>query len=99
METIEIENNTELQRILWACYEYWRKESLSTHEKSICYAWIVRVYEEKFGVKFHHSALQKLVKFGFLQPDETSRGGNRRYYRIVNPDRIRRLLHKFGLNQ
>lgn len=99
METIEIENNTELQRILWACYEYWRKETLAPHERSICYTWVVKVYEEKFGTKFHHATLRHLVKLGFLQPDETSQSGRRRYYRIKNPTQIGSLLQKFGINQ
>ncbi len=99
MEAIEIENNMELQRILWACYEYWRKESLAPHERSICYTWVVKVYRGKFGTKFHQAALRRLVKLGFLQPDKTSQSGNRRYYRIVNPTQIGSLLQKFDINQ
>lgn len=99
MEVDEIENNAGLQRVLWACYEYWRNESLPITERSVCYTWVVKVYEEKSRVKFHHSALRQLVTLGFLEPDEASRSGSRRYYRIVNPKRVRSLLQKFGLDQ
>jgi hypothetical protein len=94
----EIENDLELQRILWACYKYWQDESLPPHERTICYSWVIGPYEDKFDTKFHQSKLQRLAKLGFLKQDETSRGGGRRYYKIINPEEIDALLRKCSLN-
>lgn len=85
--------NLELQRVLWACYRYWQSsDSLPPHERTICYSWVSRVYEDAFGTKFHQSKLGRLAKLGFLERAEASRGGSRRYYRLVDPDRVNALL-------
>jgi len=97
MRVEEIENNPELQRVLWACYKYWQGESLPPRERVICYGWILRLYEDKFGVRFHQSRLGQLAKLGFLEQADTSRGGRRRYYKIVDPDRVDALLRKWNL--
>ncbi len=97
MKVDELENDSELQRVLWACYEYWLGESQPVHERTICYNWVVGRYSEKFGVKFHPSRLRHLTKLGFLKEDDTSRGGHRRYYKIINPNRVDELLRKWSL--
>ena len=97
MKVNEIEGNVELQRILWACYQYWQGEPLPPHERAICYSWVVRLYEERFGTKFHQSKLRRLASLGFLQPSDVSRGGNRRYYKIVDPDKVAGLLKRWKL--
>ena len=97
MRVNEIESNAELQRVLWACYKYWQGEPLPPHERAICYSWVVRLYEERFSTKFHQSKLRRLASFGFLQPDDVSRSGNRRYYKIVDPDKVASLLKKWKL--
>ncbi len=97
MTADEIENNSELQRVLWACYKYWQDESLPANERAICYNWIIGLYSEKFGAKFHPSRLRQLTKLGFLKEDDTSRSGRRRYYEIINPDQVNELLMKWGL--
>jgi hypothetical protein len=38
--------------------------------------------------------LVTLAKIGFLVHDDTSRGGNRRYYRLSNPEAIHALVAK-----
>jgi len=96
MRVDELEKDSELQQVLWACYEYWQSETSRPHEKTICYSWVVRVYEDRFGTKFHHSKLRHLAKLGFLKEDDTSRGGHRRYYKIVEPDRVANLLRKWN---
>ncbi len=88
MRADEFEKDLELQQVLWACYEYWQGETLPPRERVICYSWVVRVYEDRFGTKFHHSKLRHLAKLGFLKEDSTSRGGQRRYYKIVEPDHV-----------
>ena len=97
MRVNEIESNVELQQVLWACYKYWQGESLPPHERVICYSWVVRLYEDKFGTGFHQSKLRRLASLGFLQQDDTSRGGNRRYYKIVDPNKVASLLKKWKL--
>lgn len=94
----EIEDDLQLKRILWACYRYWHGESLPLHERSICYNWVVGIYEDRFGTKFHQSRLQRLRKLKFLKQDDTSRRGHRRYYKIVDPNQLRDLLRKWNLN-
>lgn len=93
-----IEDDVELQRILWACYEYWHAESLPHHERIICYNWILGPYKDRFGTTFHQSGLRRLTKLGFLKQDQTSRGGHRRYYKIADPDRLGELLRKWNLS-
>ncbi|MBA7486373.1 hypothetical protein ES707_21931 [subsurface metagenome] len=94
----EIEEDLELQRILWACYKYWQSESLPSHERIICYNWVLRTYEERFGNKFHQSGLHHLTKLQLLKKEQTSRSGHRRYYKIVDPDQVGDLLRKWNLN-
>lgn len=94
----ELEKDSELQQVLWACYEYWQGETSLPHERAICYSWVVGVYEGRFGTKFHQSKLRRLVKLGFLKEDDTSRGGHRRYYKIVEPDQVAGLLRKWNLS-
>ena len=93
-----LEKDLELQKVLWACYEYWCTETLPPNERDICYSWVVGVYEDRFGTKFYQSKLQRLVKLGFLEKGDTSRGGNRRYYKIVEPERVAGLLKKWDLS-
>jgi hypothetical protein len=96
MTANEIENNPELQRVLWACYKYWQGESLPPDERAICYSWVVRTYEERFGTRFHHSRLRDLAKLGFLNQDDDSRSGHRRYYKIVEPNLVNDLLNRWN---
>jgi len=94
----DIEVDLELQRILWACLQYWHGESLPPHDRIICYKWVLGTYENRFGTEFHQSGLRRLTKLGFLKQDDTSRGGHRRYYKIVDPDRVAGLLSNWNLN-
>jgi hypothetical protein len=94
----EVENDLELKRVLWACYEYWQgEESSLPHERSVCYKWVLRVYEDRFGGRFHQSKLRRLATLGFLERDDASRREHRRYYRITDPDRVEALLSKWDL--
>lgn len=97
MRIDEIKNDSELQRVLWACYRYWQDEQLPPEEKVICYEWVIICFEKKFGAKFHQSRLRHLAELGFLEICDTSRGGRRRYYKIINPDRVGDLLRKWNL--
>ncbi len=92
-----IEDDVELQRILWACYKYWEGESLPVQERAVCYSWVSKVYEGRFGTGFHPPRLRQLAKLGFLERKEVSRGGGRRYYKIVEPDRVADLLRQWKL--
>lgn len=73
----------ELQRIITACLEY--------GSPVICYSWVVRRYKARYGETFHQARLRQLERLGVLARDaETSRGGGRRYYRIINPTALAR---------
>lgn len=98
MIATDLENNAELQRVLWACYKYWQGEPLPVDQRAVCYSWVIRPYEKAFGAQFHQSRLYRLTKLGFLQQAETSRGGGRRYYTLINPEGIVGLLKKWNLN-
>lgn len=90
--------NPELQKVLWACYDYWRRMSIPEQERAVCYKWIRRSYQDRFGQRFHWSRLSKLADLGLLERDaETSRGGHRRYYKIPNPSLVYQLLSNWGL--
>ncbi len=97
MQMNEIENNPELQQVLWACYDYWKNEDMPIEERVICYSFVKDPYKKRFGKMFHQSKLSKLANLGFLERDRKTRGGNRRYYKLVNPDRVVVLLRKWDL--
>ena len=90
--------DTELQRVLWACLTYWNTEPNPLDERAICYSWVARCYQNKFGGTFHQSRLQHLARLGFLTKDDTSRGGNRRYYRINDSTQLANFLKGCNLN-
>jgi hypothetical protein len=96
--TQEVEVAPELQRILWACLAYWDAETLAPEERLICYSWVVRPHLERFRETFHQSKLEELARLGLLEKADTSRGGNRRYYRIVEPAQVRGLVQEWNLN-
>lgn len=97
MEVNRIENDPELQRVLWACYKYWQSETLPPDKRAICYSWVVRLCQDRFGTRFHQSKLRRLAKLGFLQEDDASRSGHRRYYKMIDPDRVAELLQDWTL--
>src|SRR5687767_11008083 len=97
MATKDIENDKELQQILWACHDYWEGIEEASN-RAICYSWVLPRYKEKFGTEFHQSRLNRLVSLGYLEKDDTSRGGNRRYYKLANPSQLSEALKKWGLS-
>ena len=88
----------ELQRVLWACLTYWNTEQSPCDERIVCYSWVARCYSKRFGQTFHQSRLQHLARLGLLIRDDTSRGGNRRYYRINDPIQLAEFLKGCNLN-
>lgn len=98
MKTYDLENDSELQRVLWACHSYWQTEPLPAENRVICYKWVQGNYRRRFVSGFHQSRLDALSKLGFLTKHDTSRGGNRRYYKIQNPEYVEALLRKWSLN-
>jgi hypothetical protein len=99
MKANEIENAPELQQVRWACYQYWQgEELLPPHKRVIWYKWVLGPYKDRFGTKFHQSKLRLLAKLGFLKQDDALRSGHRRYYKIVDPNRVDDLLRKWDLN-
>lgn len=97
MNISEALGDPELERILWACLNYWSSEQIPLDQRTLCYSWVVS-YENKFGLVFHQSRLQHLVHLGFLTKDDTSRGGARRYYRLADPSHLAELLSSCDLN-
>jgi len=97
--TNEIANDPELQRIIWACLDYWSAGSCAPADPIICFKWVARRYEAKFGGTFHQSRLAELERLGVLAKDgDTSRGGHRRYYRIVDPAGLAEFSISYALN-
>lgn len=84
-------NPLEARRILWAFYDYWKQIELPESERAVCYSWILDRYTARFGGTFHQSALGKLAKLGYLAKDNSSRGSDRRYYRLPNPAAVAAL--------
>jgi hypothetical protein len=75
---------TLLRDILWACYTYSLTEDhLREEERFVCFSWVERVHRSEFGRSMHNGHMRQLAKLGFLTKGDTSRQGNRRYYRIT----------------
>jgi hypothetical protein len=91
-------SDPELQRVVWACLTYWSTEQQPLDERAICYKWVARCYKNKFGGTFNQSRLQHLARLGLLTKGDTSRGGNRRYYRISDPGKLAEFLEGCNLN-
>jgi hypothetical protein len=96
MNVAAIERDPELQRALLACYEYWQTEPLPSEQRSICYSWVSGSHRRMFGGEFHPAKLSQLTKLGFLKQEDTSRGGHRRYYKIVDPALVKSLASKWA---
>ncbi len=95
----EILNDPELQRILVACLDYWNTEPVAPAERFVCYTWVLRRYQARFGGTFHQSRLAELERLEVLAKDgDTSRGGHRRYYRIIDPFALAERLKGCNLN-
>jgi hypothetical protein len=92
MTTADRLADPELQRILWACITYWDLEQVPLEDRTVCYSWVARCYQNMFGRTFHQSKLQRLARLGLLTKDDTSRGGSRRYYRIKEPAQLAEFL-------
>lgn len=92
---MDINRDSELQRVLLACFEYWQTEPLPVEKRVICYSWVVGTYKKMFGSEFHPSKLYQLTKLGFLMQDDSARGGNRRYYKIVNPTLVESIANQW----
>jgi len=92
-------NDRELQGIVLACLDYWSAGSCAPAEPIICYKWVARCYQARFGGTFHQSRLGELERLGVLAKDgDTSRGGDRRYYRIIDPFALAKLLKTCNAN-
>ena len=98
MRTHDLENDSELQRVLWACYSYWQTEPLPPEDRVICHKWVLGRFRSRFSVGFHQSRLNALSELGLLTKHDTSRGGNRRYYTIQEPKGLEALLRKWSLH-
>jgi hypothetical protein len=98
MTTNEGLTDPELQRVLWACLTYWNTEPNPVDQRAVCYSWVAPCYKNRFGGTFHQTKLQHLARLGVLTKDDTSRGGNRRYYRINDPTQLAEFLNCCNLN-
>ena len=97
MNSGEININKDIREVLWACCKYWQREDVPKKNRSIYYTWVKGPYQERFRKLFHQSKLHQLAKLVFLEPEDTSRGGNRRYYKLVKPEKINKLLEGWSL--
>ena len=79
----------EQRQVLWACQVFWLTEPVPVGERTVCFSWVEPKYMERFGKTFHQSVLGKLADLGYLERDDDSRGGHRRYYRLKDPQLAR----------
>ena len=93
-----IMDDVNLQRLALACYDYWRAEALPVAERVICFKWVERVHRAKYESTFAPQQLARLARLGVLTPDDTSRGGSRRYYKLTDPDGLATLLGRSASN-
>ena len=98
MKANQVHLGPELHRVLWAVFDYWNAEPLPLEERSICYTWIVRRYQNKFDGPFHQSRLQELARLGLLEKDDAAHQGNRRYYKVSDPAQVAALLKDANMN-
>ncbi len=89
--------STEQRKVLWACYDYWKRESCPPEKRAVCFYWVIDQYEKRFGGGFHQSVLRELADMGLLGRGYTVRGGSRRYYTIPDPAQVEILLAGWGL--
>jgi hypothetical protein len=73
-------------RLLRVCRDY-PKDGNGT----FCGRWI-KSHCEHEGVPFHQGWLRKLANLDLLEREDSSRGGNRRYYRIKDAALIQEVL-------
>jgi DNA-binding XRE family transcriptional regulator len=83
----------ELRGIAWACLTYLNSKPNPVDKRVICYSWVVRCYEARFGRTFNPSKLRRLEHLGLLAKDKASRSGMRRYYRISDPAKLAEFLN------
>ena len=99
MNIHNLEDDRELQQVLWACYHYWDDPALPPDERLFCHRWIVGPYVDRFGAPFAPDRLACLVDLNLLHRAGTSRRGDRRYYYLADPDRVRAWLEVWGLHE
>lgn len=73
--------HVESDRILQAFRECVRR--LAPPDGAICFEWMRPVYRELFGGELHQSKLNALANRGLLCRNDSTRGGNRRYYTLA----------------
>lgn len=76
MHTLELD--AELDGILQAC-----RECEKAPDGSFCHTWVSTNYEREHGHGFHQSKMKKLARLGLLRENDSTRGGNRRYYTLA----------------
>jgi len=84
--------DSEIERVLMICHEYWSTEPVPVPDRVICYKWISRPYEARFGAKLTRAAFDRVARSGFLEKADTSRGGHRRYYRVTKPTELAHIV-------
>src|SRR5438093_13758786 len=97
MNIKEVENDPELRQVLWACYDHWKNDANPPDKRRIWSGYIMDSYRNRFGSEFHQTKLYWVTKHGSLTQAESVRGGARRYYKMIDPDKILNLLQKCGL--
>jgi DNA-binding transcriptional ArsR family regulator len=74
-----------LRNALWACYTYtFSEHHLPADQRIVCFSWVQRIYQREFGHALHNTHLRQLATLGLLEKVDTSRQGNRRYYRLTS---------------
>jgi len=86
MNTELLLSEPELHRVLRVCNDFLMAQPSLAESRIVCYKWLVRAFEQRFGYRFHPSRLHQLANLGYLSPEDTARGGHRRYYKLRSPE-------------
>ena len=76
-----IELTEELRDVLSECHAFLK--SVDSTTQRVCFEWISRSFRHRHGRDIHPERLAQLARLGFLEKENATRGGARRYYRVV----------------
>jgi hypothetical protein len=70
---------------------------MPTEGQEICYTWVSSHHQRRFGGDCMPPQLRQLADLGYLRRGDLAQGGSRRYYSLVDPQRVSQLLGEWGM--
>lgn len=71
----------DLRNVLSECRAFLK--SVDSTSQRVCYEWVSRPFRDRHGRGMRPQHLAQLARLGFLTKENATRGGARRYYRVV----------------